>query len=217
MEILMAKKGSKFYVVWVGRSPGVYRSWDECQAQIKEFEGARYKSFPNEAQAVAAFRGNMWDYLGKKKPVTKSSFDKNNTDNADIKWESISVDAACSGNPGIMEYQGVFTKTGQQIFHGGPYPDATNNIGEFLALVHALALLKEKGKVMPIYTDSETARSWIKHKHAKTKLEKTTRNASVFEMIGRAEKWLKNNMWETPILKWNTEKWGEIPADFGRK
>lgn len=213
----MAKKGSKFYVVWIGRSPGVYRSWDECRAQINGFEGARYMAFPNEAQAVEAFRGNMWDYLGKKPqaPVTQKS--AGGDLQKEIIWDSISVDAACSGNPGTMEYQGVFTKTGQRIFYGGPYEDATNNVGEFLALVHALALLKEKGKTMPIYTDSDTARSWIRNKHAKTKLEQTPRNAKVFELIERAERWLKTNMWETPIYKWNTERWGEIPADFGRK
>jgi ribonuclease HI len=217
MEFFMGKKGSKYYVVWVGRNPGIYGSWDECQSQVKDFEGARHKSFPNEAQAVEAFRGNMWDYLGKKSKTVKPVYAAVMKDLGEVEWESISVDAACSGNPGVMEYQGVITKNGKRIFHGGPFEDATNNIGEFLALVHALALLKQKGKLIPIYTDSETARSWIKNKHAKTKLNQTERNAKVFEMIERAERWLKSNTWRTPILKWNTEKWGEIPADFGRK
>jgi len=211
----MAKSENKFYVVWVGVKPGVYTSWKDCQKQTKHFEGARFKSFPNQAQAEYAFKDNMWKYLGKKSAATTKA--KHGNLGVGIIQDSISVDAACSGNPGAMEYQGVFTKTGERIFHKGPYPDATNNIGEFLAIVHALALLKQQGKNMPVYTDSKTAMSWVKNKHAKTKLEQTTCNNEVFDLIQRAEAWLKTHSWDTPIYKWDTENWGEIPADFGRK
>ncbi|MPM99650.1 Ribonuclease H [bioreactor metagenome] len=131
--------------------------------------------------------------------------------------ESLSVDAACSGNPGNMEYRGVYTKTGEQVFHQGPFPEGTNNIGEFLALVHGIALLKQKNLSMPIYTDSRTAMAWVKKKKAKTELERTARNEHLFDLIDRAEKWLVENEYSTEILKWHTEAWGEIPADFGRK
>ena len=211
----MAKSENKFYVVWVGVKPGVYTSWKDCQKQTKHFEGARFKSFPNQAQAEYAFKDNMWKYLGKKSTAATKA--KPGNLGVGIIQDSISVDAACSGNPGDMEYQGVFTKTGELIFHKGPYPDATNNIGEFLAIVHALALLKQQDKNMPIYTDSQTAMSWVKNKHAKTKLEHTTRNNEVFDLIQRAEAWLKTHSWDIPIYKWDTENWGEIPADFGRK
>ena len=211
----MAKSENKFYVVWVGVKPGVYTSWKDCQKQTKGFEGARFKSFPNQAQAEYAFKDNMWKYLGKKSAAATKA--KPGNLGVGIIQDSISVDAACSGNPGDMEYQGVFTKTGERIFYNGPYPDATNNIGEFLAIVHALALLKQQDKNMPIYTDSKTAMSWVKNKHAKTKLEHTTRNNEVFDLIQRAEVWLKTHSWDIPIYKWDTENWGEIPADFGRK
>jgi len=212
----MGKTGSKFYVVWKGKKPGVYSTWGECQKQVVGFEGAKYMSFPNQEQAATALRKGMGSYLGKKKPAIRPA-GKNSISGKGIVWESISVDAACSGNPGVMEYQGVYTKTGERIFHGGPYAEATNNIGEFLALVHVLAMLKKQNKNLPVYSDSMTAMSWVKRKHAKTKLEQTTRNNKVFEMIQRAEAWLKNNSWETPIMKWDTKNWGEIPADFGRK
>lgn len=213
----MVKKGSKFYVVWVGRNPGIYKSWDECQVQISEFEGARYKSFPTEKAATEAFRGNMWDYIGKKEVKNNLPFEEVSGKTEEIITDSLAVDAACSGNPGIMEYRGVYTKNRKQIFHAGPFKDGTNNVGEFLAIVHALALLKQKNKCMPVYTDSETAIVWVRQKKAKTKLKKTPDNNNLFELIQRAEKWLKNNFWDTPVLKWKTEIWGEIPADFGRK
>lgn len=117
-----------------------------------------------------------------------------------------------------MEYRGVWTADKSEIFHYGPAKDGTNNIGEFLALVHALALLQKKNDPStPIYSDSKTAIAWVKKKKANTQLKPTRHNAELFDMIHRAEKWLKENTWKNPIHKWETEHWGEIPADFGRK
>lgn len=206
----MAKK-SKFYVVWVGKKPGVYSTWDECEKQVRGFEGAKYKSFDTIMEANQEFKNPSF-----KKTETISKVLLSNS-SANYVYPSICVDAACSGNPGLMEYRGVDTKSGIEIFRKGPYPDATNNIGEFLAIVHALAYLKNRQIKCPIYSDSMTALSWIKNKKAKTKLELTDANRDVFELIFRAENWLKNNVIEVELLKWPTEQWGEIPADFGRK
>lgn len=127
------------------------------------------------------------------------------------------MDAACSGNPGVMEYRGVSLWNNQEIFHF-KCELGTNNIGEFLAIVHALALLQQKGiPDMPIYTDSQTAISWVRNKKCKTKLEQNPRTLSLFNLIQRAEAWLQSHTWQNPIIKWPTEQWGEIPADFGRK
>jgi ribonuclease HI len=213
----MAKTKQKFYVVWKGHSPGIYQTWAECQQQIKNYTGAQYKAFPNLAQAEVALKGNVWDYIGKKESGSRSKKSADLVKVMDANLDSWSVDAACSGNPGVMEYQCVDTGSGVQIFHAGPFPDATNNIGEFLALVHALAQLKKEGKDIPVYSDSETAMAWVRNKKVNTNLKETPRNKKVFELIARALKWIKTNTWKTPILKWDTENWGEIPADFGRK
>ena len=103
------------------------------------------------------------------------------------------------------------------MFRKGVYSNATNNIGEFLALVHGLAFLKQHNSSIPIYSDSVNAIKWVEKKQCKTKLVKTKNNEEVFELIARAEKWLQENTYITPILKWETDVWGEIPADFGRK
>ena len=130
---------------------------------------------------------------------------------------SIAVDAACSGNPGKMEYRGVYTATKQELFHVGPFEQGTNNIGEFLALVHGLAFLKQQNSALPLYSDSRNAIGWVQKKKCKTLLEREPRNEAIFDLIERAEKWLNENNYTTPILKWETSEWGEIPADFGRK
>ena len=207
----MSSKKKKFYVVWNGHEPGIYLSWSECQLQIKNFPGAKYKSFATRAEAESAFSGNYEDAIQRKEKTTLPS-------TAPVEWDSWSVDAACSGNPGIMEYRGVETRTSEEIFRIGPLKDGTNNVGEFLALVHALALLQRIGRPdYPVYSDSKIAIGWVKKKKCNTKLNRTRLNVQIFELIERAEKWLKTNSYRNPILKWPTEKWGEIPADFGRK
>lgn len=212
----MGKSKNKFFVVWEGRDPGVYTSWEECKKQIHGYGNAIYKGFETEAAAKEAFLSPCWDYIGKNAKAKKPDAALITEYGMPV-MESLSVDAACSGNPGDMEYRGVYTKTGEQVFHQGPFPQGTNNIGEFLALVHGLALLKQKNLSIPIYTDSKTAMAWVRKKKAKTELERCPRNEYLFELIARAEKWLTENEYSTEILKWHTEVWGEIPADFGRK
>lgn len=217
----MSKKKSKYYVVWKGTEPGIYDSWEMCQQQVKGFYNAKFKSFENKEEAERAFADSWENYIhsnnGTGNNGRKNSTYKNLPETEQPVLESIAVDAACSGNPGKMEYRGVDVKTGMEIFHFGPLENGTNNIGEFLAIVHALALFKKTNLNIVIYSDSKTAIAWIKAKKARTKLLPNEKNIPIFNLIERAEKWLKNNSYENPILKWDTEKWGEIPADFGRK
>lgn len=223
----MSKAKKKYYVVWHGVEPGIYNSWPKCQEQIKGFEGALYKSFDSEEEAEEAYHSSPYLYIKPRNSEAAEKKDKlqnppsDRTDTVlplplEVKAEALAVDAACSGNPGPMEYRGVYLKTGQEVFHYGPV-HGTNNIGEFLAIVHGLALLKQKGTAMTIYSDSRNAMLWVKNKKCKTKLERTAKTEQLFQLIERAELWLKENTYNIPLLKWETEKWGEIPADFGRK
>jgi len=212
----MAKSSkSKYYVVWVGQKPGIYRSWPECQAQVVGFPNAKYKSFKTLNEAEDAYNQKATDHI-----IRKSNSPKTNVHqySKEIIADSISVDAACSGNPGIMEYRGVHTISKEQIFIKGPYNEGTNNVGEFLALVHGLAYLKKENNAHTvIYTDSKTAMAWVRNKKIKTTLKQTAQNKSLFELMDRALLWLHKNEYSTEILKWKTSTWGEIPADFGRK
>ncbi len=200
----------KFYVVWKGRKPGLYFSWEDCQKQVDKFTGARYKSFETEIEAKnALLQGPVAVSLKKikAKPKTDKTWNPN----------SVSVDAACSGNPGAMEYRCVETQSGKPLFHSPVFTLGTNNIGEFLAIVHALGLYHEAHPALIIYTDSRTALAWLKKGKVKTTLERNASTETLFNLMARAEKWLATHTWKNPVLKWNTENWGEIPADFGRK
>ncbi|MBT8265674.1 MAG: ribonuclease H family protein [Bacteroidia bacterium] len=210
----MGKK--KFYTVWKGHHTGVFGSWEDCKAQIKDFKGAQYKSFESFEAAKEALKGNYKDFIGKskaKKKLSKEQLKKIGQPNLN----SICVDAAVSGNPGKMEYRGVDPKTKKVLFKQGPFEDGTNNIGEFLAIVHGLAFLQKKNSDRIIYTDSRIAMGWVKKKSCNTKLKRTKKNDTLFELIDRAIIWLNNNDYKTVIVKWETKAWGEIPADFGRK
>ncbi|KGN79085.1 ribonuclease H [Porphyromonadaceae bacterium COT-184 OH4590] len=208
----MAKK--RHYVVWKGRNIGIFDSWEGCKAQIDKFEGAVYKGFDSRSEAVDAFAAGIPDFRKAKHEEAKR-VSLNATDKPT--YRAIAVDAACGGNPGAMEYRGVWVDCGVELFHSKIYPEATNNIGEFLALVHVLALCKQQGWKYDIYSDSRNAILWVKHCRCKTKLEPNSRNDEVFDLISRAERWLQNNVIENKIIKWDTAQWGEIPADFGRK
>jgi ribonuclease HI len=213
----MSKKKKKYYTVWKGHHTGVFESWDDCKAQIKDYKGAIYKSFSTFEAAKKALKGDYKDYVGKDKAFKSELTDAQLKKIGQPNYNSISVDAASSGNPGIMEYRGVDTKTKKQLFIQGPFDEGTNNIGEFLALVHGLAFLKQHKSDRIIYTDSRTALSWVKKKSCNTKLERNEKNKSLFELVDRAVNWLKQNSYQTTIVKWETKAWGEIPADFGRK
>lgn len=231
----MPKAKQKYYVVWHGKEPGIYLTWAECERQVKGVQGARYKAFPTMEAAQSAFEAGP-------PPIVRKTDNGNigtgngavSTGNGvidtysraqaaarayspEIIQDAYAVDAACSGNPGMMEYRGVDVKSRIQLFHFGPVW-GTNNIGEFLAIVHALALQTQQGTSLPIYSDSRNAMLWIKAGKCRTKLVRNQQSQQVYNLIERAEAWLKTHQWQHfQILKWHTERWGEIPADFGRK
>ena len=233
----------KYYVVWEGVEDGVYTTWEACQEAVKGFSGAKYMAFKDENEAEEAYAMGYEAYMERAVKAKAASAEAAASHDASASSaqcdassssaqrssssapvlpaaairDAIAVDAACSGNPGAMEYRGVYLRTGKEIFHFGPVY-GTNNIGEFLAIVHGLALLKQRGlHSMPIYSDSVNAQLWVRKKACRTTLARTPKTEELYQLIERAERWLKNNGYSNPIIKWPTEDWGEIPADFGRK
>lgn len=211
----MSKKKAAYYVVWQGKKPGIYADWETCRAQVKGQQGAVYKGFATLIEAEKAFSSSPEEYITRKSTSTSKIITRPSTTSPIL--PALAVDAACSGNPGLMEFRGVIADTGTEVFHRGPFQKGTNNIGEFLAIVLGLAYLKTNNLPWVLYSDSRTAIAWVKKGHANTKMEWTMDNQELFLMVRKAEQWLHDNTYTTPIYKWETEQWGEIPADFGRK
>ena len=206
-------KNKKYYVVWAGFKPGIYNTWEDCKRQVTGFDRAKYKSFNTKDEAEDAYNQSyetIVDLKGKKDLFNLKTKSK-------PIMLSLSVDAACKGNPGTLEFQGVLTATGTPAFSRGPYEMGTVNIGEFLAIVLGLAYLKKNKLDYPIYSDSKTAIVWVRKKRVNTKLEWTSKNAKLHASVLKAVEWLKTNQYNNRILKWETKTWGEIPADYGRK
>ena len=232
----MSKKKAAYYVVWSGKTPSIFDTWEDCEAQVKGVQGAKYKGFASRPEAEQAFSSSPENYIIRKPQNSQhstlnsqfsilncqlstlnSQFSILNSQLSTPILPALAVDAACSGNPGVMEFRGVIADTGTEVFHRGPFNGGTNNIGEFLAIVLGLAYLKQNNLPWALYTDSRTALAWLKKGHADTKIEWNAQNQDLFFMLRKAEMWLHDNTWTTPIYKWDTKAWGEIPADFGRK
>ena len=218
----MAKQKAKFYVVWQGRESGIFDSWAACEAQVKGV-AAKYRGFATREEAEKALADGYEKHISFTPRTTSSAtvpptpLSLEDMLKHGVKLPALAVDAACSGNPGKMEFRGVIADTSTLVFHRGPYIGGTNNIGEFLAIVLGLAYLKQKNLPWALYSDSKTAIAWVRQKQCKTKIEWTAKNQDLLLAVRAAEKWLHENTWTTPIYKWDTEHWGEIPADFGRK
>jgi ribonuclease HI len=227
--------GSKHYVVWVGRKPGVYSVWAECQRQTNGFEGAKFKSFESKAAADAAFHDGWEKHWGKSSGGSKAAGAGANAASnrfrtagrtssssaahevGEVDYDSISVDVGTRGNPGPVEYKGVDTRTGEVLFSVGPIAKGTNNLGEFLAIVHALKYTKDRGSKSTIYSDSLNALKWLREKKVATTLARDASTAEIWRLVDDAEAWLKTNTYDNKVLKWQTKLWGEIKADYGRK
>ncbi|NHN32384.1 ribonuclease H [Paenibacillus agricola] len=231
----MAKQ--KFYVVWEGKVPGIYTSWADCQLQTNGYPQAKFKAYESAAEAQAALaRGWKASFASAKAAAGSGAASKTSAASGSggsaskaaksaangslpeqVVLDSISVDVGSKGNPGIVEYKGVSTRTGEVIFEHPPIAKGTNNLGEFLAIVHALAYLKQRNSTMTIYTDSKTAMSWINKRTVATTLPRDESTKEIWTLVDRALAWLQNNNYTNPILKWDTKAWGEIKADYGRK
>lgn len=211
-----SKKRKKFYVVWKGKNEGIYPDWEKCKQQVLGVPGAKYAGFYTLEDANLAFQSEPPNYSPK--PQRNSLYSERfKAETIKPEEQVLLVDAACSGNPGVMEYRGMLSESKKILFHQGPFQEATNNVGEFLAIVHALAWLDREEKKMDVYSDSSVAILWVKKKKVGSKLKRTEKNIYVFELIYRALRWLQEHPDHCPVKKWNTAEWGEIPADFGRK
>lgn len=208
---------AKVYVVWRGKETGVFTDWQKCKDSIHGYKGAKYRSFNSLEKANQAFIEGYEIHWGQKIKYKTELTEDQIQIIGDPVYPSISVDAAWNTSTLHMEYQGVDTLSGIKIFHQGPFEEGTQNVGEFLAIVHALAHLKKQNSNIPIYSDSRNAINWVRDKTHRSHLAHNDKNNKLFELLDRAVKWLNENEFSNQVLKWETRAWGENPADFGRK
>lgn len=190
---------NRFYVVWRGRQTGIFNSWDECKQQIDGYPGAQYRAYPDWEQAHEAHLKGYW----------KNVADKIEQADEEVEQDSVTVDVRINEN-GRLQYFGFHTTTGQLLFSSPVYEDGNNNVGQFLAIVHALALLAPRDDFRTIYSASDTAIRWVEKRQCNTSLCRTLRNTQLFDLLARANQWLAHNSFANHVVKWDKERWGEI-------
>ncbi|WP_299025065.1 ribonuclease H family protein [uncultured Thermanaerothrix sp.] len=203
-------KRQQFYAVWQGRERGVFDSWEACKAQVEGFPGAQYMGFDTREAAERALQRPYLEVLAERQRPPRQSY-------SPAPSQGYCVDAAYDTARQRLEYRCVHLPSRREVFHVGPLPDGSNNIGEFLAIVETLMMLVERNDPAPVYSDSEVALLWVTLKRCRTRLPERPERAALFERIRRAEQWLQTHTFHNPLLKWETAQWGENPADFGRK
>jgi ribonuclease HI len=128
------------------------------------------------------------------------------------------VDAAWNPKKRAMEYRGVWLHDQTVAFEVGPLKSGSNNLGEFLAIVHGLRYLKSKGIDCPMHSDSRTAMKWLQKRHVRCSAAiQGNLTPKMYVRLTRALQWLNRNEPSIAVVKWDTGLWGEIPADYGRK
>jgi ribonuclease HI len=213
----MASRKRKYYVVWQGHAPGVYASWAECERAIRGYSQAKYRAFPTAEAAKLALAEGPDAYWGTGKFVSPLSAAELAAIGQPIP-ESLCVDAAWNAETKVMEYRGVWLHDRSLAFSQGPFAQATNNLGEFLAIVHALAMLSKDANSAPVYSDSRVAINWVLDREVRSRnMAKGETGERVNNLVRRALDWLAANTYPNKILKWETQAWGEVPADYGRK
>jgi len=128
------------------------------------------------------------------------------------------VDAAWNPKKRVMEYRGVWLHDGSVAFEVGPLKSGSNNLGEFLAIVHGLRYLKLRGIDGPVYSDSTTAMTWYGKRQVRSRsASQGNLTRRIYTRLTRALLWLSRNVPSNPVVKWHTDAWDEIPADYDRK
>jgi ribonuclease HI len=149
----------KFYVVWVGKQPGIYTTWSEAEQQVKGFPKAKFKSFASKPLAQEAYAQGITSSTSKRTTSKKLA---KKTESSHVLTADVDIfcDGACDPNPGkagtgiaIYKQQKV-----DQLWYGLYNPKGTNNTAELLGLYHSLMIAKDelkKDQSITIHCDSK--------------------------------------------------------------
>ena len=213
----------KVYIIFAPLEwKGIYYTWEDCKGALDRCrgQGHSFSSFKKLTDAQEALRCGTLRSYKEKKAKTKAWLDPALPADCRVQLPCLVVDAACSGYPGPVEYRGVVLPEEYEAFRCGPYVSGTNNIGEYLAIVTGLRWLEQNTLSFPLYSDSRCAIGWVKgHGNCNSHLE--TIGPELTDLVARAERWVHSSpnsrKLTQRVRKWETVRWGEVPADYGNK
>ncbi|MEY8370480.1 ribonuclease H family protein [Aerococcaceae bacterium 50-4] len=175
---------AKYYAVKKGKTPGIYRSWPDCQKQVKGFSGAVYKSFTS-LEAAEAFMGNGSQNESQTKQGEEIRWlvKAGNNTQLDDQTMSVYVDGSFDKKSGYFGYAGVVLYQDQiKNYKGGRNTEGLakmrNVAGEIVAAMHAVKIAKDAGvKNLVIFHDYMGIAEWaLKSWQAKNDYTKDYQN-----------------------------------------
>lgn len=174
---------AKFYAVKNGRATGIFRSWAECEQQVKGFANARYKSFTSLKDAQAYLGDDLYDSNHLNDSSDLSHLNTSNTsNNLNLLQEGVSGENAAKkivqekavayvdgsfnqstreyGSGAVLFYQGkkiAFSKSGND----SKLVTMRNVAGEIIAATAVMKYcLSNEIPSLDIYYDYEGIRAW---------------------------------------------------------
>ena len=179
----MSKNRIAFYAVKNGRKPGIYKTWEECLAQVNGYPGALYKGFHSLVDAETFLKAGDHFQLSGSLPVSGNKV-------ANPKKVAIYTDGASIGNPGPGGYGIVMIYGKHRKEAKGGFRLTTNNRMELMAALVGLGMLNTKCSVT-IYTDSQylvdaMTKGWVKRWRAngwKTMENKKVANIDLWKQL----------------------------------
>lgn len=153
----------KYYAVKIGKVPGIYDSWEECQANVSGVSGAIFKSFRSLEEAENFLNeDNVEKFL-------------NDIDNENYAF----VDGSFNEKTNTYGYGGFIVINGEKIILNGSGNKVAmaamrNVAGEILGCMAAVEVALVKGlKNLTIYYDYLGIEMWATGKWKRNKLETT--------------------------------------------
>lgn len=153
----MAKK---YYAVRIGKTPGIYFTWDDCKAVTDGYPGAKYKSFTSLEEAEAFVKGeaesNSDERENLQMKILGDTTDKNYA----------FVDGSYNVATGVYGYGGFLISQGQKYVLQGSgneeeMASMRNVAGEILGSMAAIEKAMELGlKKIDVYYDYMGIEKW---------------------------------------------------------
>lgn len=117
----MAKKN--YYAVRRGKTPGIYRTWEECRAQVEGFSGALYQGFATEEEAAVFIGGEVREPNAGGKAEVKGSESELDagTGKCEINRDSTEVEERTLPVPDLLPGQAIAYVDGSYNVNTGAY------------------------------------------------------------------------------------------------
>lgn len=155
----MAAKSGKVYAVRKGRKTGIFNSWDECQIQVKGYQGAEFSSFKTVDEALLYLK------IQEKKDINIESNEHVDSDNdivayVDGSYDDIKKEYSCGVVLFINGEKKMLSRKDNDAESVSMRNVAGEIMGSMMAMKYAIDNKKQQNRRLTIYHDYEGISKW---------------------------------------------------------